>query len=163
MVVVNGESTPRPGPCDHRDAVQTPAPQRFPLRLEPRFRWLLRIFGVRDDNAYVDLGETAIDARFGWSRITAPVSSIERWSIEGPWLALTAMGVRRGIIKADITFGGTPRGGVRLDFRDGQHPKYFVFHPPALYVTVEDLEGFAAALTARGIPGEDRRRRSKSG
>ena len=31
------------------------------------------------------------------------------------------------------------------------------FRPPALYLTVEDLEGFAAALTERGIPGEDRR------
>ena len=28
-----------------------------------------------------------------------------------------------------------------------------------LYVTVDDLEGLAAALTARGIPGEDLRRR----
>ena len=139
--------------------MQTPAPQRFPLRLEPRYRWFLRIFGVRDGNAYVDLGATALDARFGWSRITAPVSTIERWSIEGPWLALTAMGVRRGIIKADITFGGSPRGGVRMDFRKGDHPRYFVFRPPALYVTVEDLDGFAAALAARGIPGEDRRKR----
>jgi hypothetical protein len=132
--------------------------QRFPIRLDPRFGWYLRIFGVRAGNAYVDLGETELDARFGWSRITAPLSSIERWSIEGPWLALTAMGVRRGIIKADITFGGSPTGGVRLDFREGQHPKYAIFKPPALYVTVEDLEGFAAALAARGIPGEDKRK-----
>ncbi len=29
---------------------------------------------------------------------------------------------------------------------------------PALYVTVEDLEGFAAALAARSIPGVDARR-----
>ena len=133
-------------------------PQRFPIRLDPRFGWFLRIFGVRPDNAYVDVGATAIDARFGWSRITAPISSIERWSIEGPWLALTAMGVRRGVIKADITFGGSPRGGVRMDFRKGQHPKYFFFRPPALYLTVDNPEGFAAALEARGIPGQDKRR-----
>ena len=133
-------------------------PQRFPIRLDPRFGWFLRIFGVRAGNAYVDLGETELEARFGWSRIAAPLSSIERWSIEGPWLALTAMGVRRGVIKADLTFGGSPLGGVRMDFRNGQHPKYLIFKPPALYVTVEDLEGFAAALTARGIPGADKRK-----
>jgi hypothetical protein len=138
------------------------SPQRFPIRLDPRFGWVLRIFGVRRGNAYVDLGET-LDARFGWSRITAPVSAIERWSIEGPWLALTALGVRRGILKADVTFGGSPLGGVRVDFRPGQHPRYFVFHPPALYVTVEDLEGFSAALAARGIPGADRRDASTRG
>ncbi len=28
---------------------------------------------------------------------------------------------------------------------------------PALYVGVEDLEGFAAVLAAHGIPGEDAR------
>ena len=135
-----------------------PVTQRFPIRLDPRFRWFLRIFGVNDANAYVDLGDT-LDARFGWSRISAPVSSIERWSIEGPWLALTAVGVRRGVFKGDITFGGSPLGGVRVDFRNGARPRYFVFRPPALYLTVDDLEGFAAALAVRGIPGEDRRKR----
>ena len=29
---------------------------------------------------------------------------------------------------------------------------------PAFYVATDDLEGFAAALAARGIPGEDARR-----
>jgi hypothetical protein len=140
--------------------MEAPTTQRFPIRLDPRFGWYLRIFGVRPGTAYVDLGGTDLDARFGWSRITTPISSIERWSIEGPWLALTAMGVRRGIVKADITFGGSPGGGVRMDFRDGEHPRYFAFRPPALYVTVENLEGFAGALAARGIPGEDRRKRT---
>jgi hypothetical protein len=130
--------------------------RRFPIRVEPRYRLVLRLFGVRPGNAYVDLGED-IDARFGWSRITTPVSNITRWSIEGPWSPLTAIGVRRSIRHADVTFSGTARGGVRVDFRDP--PRYSIFHPPALYLTVEDLEGFVAALAARGIPGEDRRRR----
>jgi hypothetical protein len=135
--------------------MDAPAPRRFPIRLDPRFGWFLRIFGVRPSNAYVDLGET-LDARFGWSRITAPIASCVGWSIEGPWLALTALGVRRSIRHGDVTFGGSPRGGVRVDFRE--RPRYFIFRPPAIYVTVEDLEGFAAALAERGIPGEDRRR-----
>ncbi len=134
--------------------------QRFAFRLDPRFGWYLRLFGVRPRTAYVDLDDI-LDARFGWSRITTPISNIVRWSIEGPWLALTAMGVRRGFPRGDLTFGGSPRGGVRLDFREG--PKYFFLHPPALYLTVEDLEGFAAALAARGIPGEDKRRRPRIG
>jgi hypothetical protein len=130
-------------------------PIRFPIRVEPRYRGILRIFGVRPDNAYAELGET-IDARFGWSRITTPIANCVGWSIEGPWRALTAIGVRRSIRHGDVTFGGSPRGGVRIDFRE--RPAYFFFRPPALYLTVEDLEGFAAALTAKGIPGQDRRR-----
>ena len=130
-------------------------PQRFPIRVEPRYRWALRIFGVRPETAYVDLGEM-LDARFGWSRITTPVSNCVRWSIEGPWLALTAIGVRRGFRHGDVSFGGTPRGGVRVDLRDPA--RYFFLRPRTIWLTVDDLNGFAAALVARGIPGQDRRR-----
>jgi hypothetical protein len=31
-------------------------------------------------------------------------------------------------------------------------------HVPALYVTVEDMEGLGRALAARGVPGEDVRK-----
>ena len=135
-------------------------PQRFPIRLDPRYGWFLRIFGVRSENAYVELGEM-LDARFGWSRITTPVANCAGWSIEGPWLALTALGVRRSFRHADVTFGGSARGGVRIDFREPV--PYFLFRTPAVYVTVEDLEGFGAALSARGVPGQDRRRVVTSG
>jgi hypothetical protein len=136
--------------------MEAPGIRRFPLRIEPRYRSLLRIFGVRPGNAHVDLGEQ-LESRFGWSRIVTPVANISRWSIEGPWLALTAIGVRRGIRDGVISFAGTATGGVRLDFRE--RPRYFFLRPPALYVAVEDLEGFAAALRERGIPGEDSRKR----
>jgi hypothetical protein len=129
---------------------------RFPIRIGPRSRLLLRVvFGVRDDTAYVDAGDQ-VDARFGWSRITTSVSNIERWRIEGPWLWLTAIGVRRGIIKGDITFGGNHRGGVRLDFKEPV--RYFFFRPRTLYLTVADLEGLGRWLSAAGIPGEDVRK-----
>lgn len=133
------------------------SPQRFPIRVEPRYRLILRIFGVRPSNAWVELGET-LEANFGWSRISTPLSNCERWAIEGPWLAITALGVRMSVRHRDITFGGTPRGGVRIDFRE--RVRYRIFHVPAVYLTMEDLEGFAAALTERGIPGEDRRKRA---
>jgi hypothetical protein len=34
-----------------------------------------------------------------------------------------------------------------------------IFDPPALTVTPEDLDGFVRALEARGITGDDRRKR----
>jgi hypothetical protein len=43
-----------------------------------------------------------------------------------------------------------------VDFREPV--KVSRLHVPALYVTVEDLEGLAGALAARGIPGEDARK-----
>lgn len=136
--------------------VRTP-PLRFPICVEPRYRLILRIFGVTPANSYVDLGER-LEAHFGWSHIATPVSNLTRWAIEGPWLAITALGVRMSVRHRDVTFGGTPRGGVRIDFLEPV--RYWRFRPPALYLTVEDMEGFAAALSARGIPGEDRRKRA---
>jgi hypothetical protein len=129
---------------------------RFPIRVGPRSRPLLLLFGVRSDNAYVEL-DGELDARFGFYRVHTPISNIASWRIEGPWLWITAIGVRTSIRHRDVTFGGSPRGGVRVDFKE---PVGFLFfHIPALYVTVEDLEGLAAALTERGINGEDARKK----
>ena len=131
-------------------------PRRFPIRLDPRFRWYLAIFGANPQTAWVEVGPTRLEARFGWSRVSTPLANITRWSIEGPWSSLTALGVRRGNFSGgDITFGGSAHGGVRIDLRVPE--KLFLFHPPAYYLTVDDLDGLAAELAAHGIPGEDRR------
>lgn len=131
--------------------------RRFPIRLGRRSRPLLRLFGVRGpENAWVDLGDDRLEARFGWSRAETPLANIASWRIEGPWLWITAIGVRMSVRHRDITFGGSPHGGVRLDFRE--RVPVLAFRVPALYVTVDDLEGFAAALRERGIDGVDARK-----
>jgi hypothetical protein len=134
------------------------ATQRFPIRLGARSRPLLRLFGVGGPtDAWVDLGDDSLEARFGRFRATTPLSNIAGWRIEGPWLWITAIGVRMSVRHGDITFGGSHRGGVRLDFRE--RVPVGRLRVPALYVTVDDLEGFAVALTDRGVPGVDARKR----
>lgn len=131
--------------------------RRFAYRVGRRSWPVLRLFGVGGpDDGWVDLDETTLTARFGWATATTPVANIARWRIEGPWRWITAIGIRRSIRHRDLTFGGSPHGGVRLDF----HQPIRVVHlgTPALYLTVDDLDGLAAALAARGIPGEDARR-----
>ncbi len=130
--------------------------RRFPIRLGRRSRPLLRVFGVRPGNAYVDL-DGEFDARFGFYRVHTPLTNLASWRIEGPWLWITAIGVRMSLRHRDVTFGGSHRGGVRVDFKE--RVRFGVFRISALYVTVEDLEGFAAALSERGIRGEDARKR----
>jgi hypothetical protein len=102
------------------------------------------------------VADDALTVRFGWWSFEVPISHIVRWRIEGPWRWITAIGIRRGIRHGDLSFAGSPRGGVRLDFRSPVRWK--LFRVPALYVGVDDLEGFAAELSTRGIPGEDARR-----
>lgn len=128
--------------------------RRFPLHLGRWSRYTLLVFGVRPSNAYVDLGPD-LDAHFGWFGLRTPMANVAAWRIEGPWRSITAVGVRRSIRHGDLTFGGTARGGVRLDFIEPID--WHELRTPALYVTVDDMEGFTAALVERGIEGVDAR------
>ena len=130
--------------------------QRFPIRLGRRSRPFLRIFGVRGvKNAYAELDGDDLVTRFGFGEVRVPIANISHWRIEGPWRWITAIGIRMSVRHRDLSFAGSPRGGVRLDFRD--RVRFGLFRIPALYLGVEDLEGLAAALTALGIEGVDAR------
>jgi hypothetical protein len=132
-------------------------PRRFPIFVGRRSRFLLLLFGVRAGNAYVDLGDDELDAHFGFFRVRTATSNLASWRLEGPWLWVTAIGVRTSVRHHDVTFGGTNRGGVRVDFREPVRGLGRL-RIPALYVTVEDLEGFADAQSERGLPGTDVRK-----
>ena len=130
--------------------------QHFPMRLGRRSGPLLRLFGVRGiENAYVDVDGDGLTARFGRANIQVPIANIASWRIEGPWLWITAIGIRMSVRHRDVSFAGSPRGGVRLDFKE--RVRFGPFRIPALYVGVEDLEGLAALLSTLGIPGTDAR------
>ncbi|HEX5826779.1 MAG TPA: hypothetical protein VFY23_04605 [Candidatus Limnocylindrales bacterium] len=135
---------------------------RFPIRIGRRSRGLLRVaFGVTDDSAWAEIRDAAVAVRFGRFDFVVPLAGVSRWRIEGPWAWITAIGVRRSLRHGDVSFAGSPRGGVRLDFREPV--PWFFFRVPAAYYGVEDLEGLAAALEARGIPGEDARTGARTG
>ena len=134
------------------------AEARFPIRVGPRSALLLRIlFGVKPDTAWAAIDDTMVSAQFGWFSFSTPLANVERWRIEGPWLWITAIGVRMSIRHRDVSFAGSPQGGVRIDARE--RIRWLGFRVPAFYVGVDDLDGFADALAARGIPGEDARTR----
>ncbi len=147
------------GGASERQAADAPegagGVRRFTFRLGRRSAPLLRLWGVRPDRAWVFLDDERILARFGYFELAVPLATVVRWRIEGPWRWITAIGIRRSFRGGDISFAGSPRGGVRLDLRDPL--RWGPLRPPAIYLGVEDLEGFAAELHRRGIPGEDAR------
>ena len=134
--------------------------RRYPMRLGRKSRPLLLLWGVRQGNAYVDI-DGELDARFGFFRFSTRTENVARWQFEGPWLWIKAFGVRRGIRDGDISFAGVHTGGIRIDFKE--RVAWGPFNVPRLYVTPDDLEGFAAALSERGIPGKDARTRATAG
>jgi hypothetical protein len=131
---------------------------RYPIRIGSRSRLLLRVaFGVTPEQAWVEIAEGEIRLRFGRFASAARVSNVASWRIEGPWRWITAIGLRRSVRHADISFAGSPRGGVRVDFRTPE--RWWRLRVPAAYYGVQDLEGFAAELSSLGIPGRDARTR----
>lgn len=137
------------------------ATQRFPIRIGRRSRLLLRlVFGVTADSAWADVGEDLLVARFGRFEFRTELSNIARWRIEGPFRWITAIGVRRSIRHGDVSFAGSPHGGVRMDFHEPV--RWTAFDVPAFYVGADDLEAFAAALAGAGIDGEDARTTARS-
>ncbi len=135
------------------------AEQRFPIRIGARSAGLLRVlFGVTADTAWAAVDDEVVSARFGRFSFSTPLANVARYRIEGPWLWITAIGLRRSFRHGDVSFAGSPHGGVRIDVREPV--KWTAFRVPAFYVATDDLEGFAAALAARGVPGEDARTES---
>jgi hypothetical protein len=134
------------------------AVQRFPIRIGQRSAFLLRlVFGVRPELAWADLGDGRLVIRFGRAEFGTELSNLTCWRIDGPFLWLTAIGIRMSIRHRDVSFAGSPHGGVRLDFRD--RVTWGPFKVPAVWVGADDLEAFAAALEAAGLPGRDARER----
>ena len=136
------------------------ATTRYPIRIGDRSRLFLRIaFGVRPDTAWAEIRDDAVQVQFGRFGLSTPLANVARWRIEGPWRWITAIGLRVNWLNREFSFCGSPRGGVRLDLKP--KVRWHGVNIPAIYYGVEDLEGFAADLAARGIPGEDARTRTE--
>ncbi|HET7677452.1 MAG TPA: hypothetical protein VFK38_06330 [Candidatus Limnocylindrales bacterium] len=131
--------------------------ERFPFRLDAPWRWPLLAYGVRPATAWAELVDDRLRARFGFWRLEEPLAGVARWRIEGPYRWWRAIGLRARWGGGELTFGTSSRGGVRVIFR--RPIRYLGVAQPDITLTVDDLEGFAAALARRGIPGEDARGR----
>jgi len=135
------------------------AREQFPIRAGRRSLVVLRLWGVRAGLAVAEVDDgppAVVRVRFGRVRFEAPIDAIAGYRIEGPFHWITAIGIRRSIRHGDISFAGAAHGGVRVDLR--QPIRWSIFRVPAFYVGADDLEGFAAALARRGVPGDDARR-----
>ena len=129
---------------------------RFPIRIGRRSRGFVRLWTARPETSYVDVNDE-LDVRFGRFRLRTPIANIASWRIEGPFRWITAIGLRRSVRHADVSFAGSPHGGVRIDFKE--RVPWGLLKVPAIYVGVDDLDGLAAELARRGITGTDARAR----
>lgn len=139
----------------------TSATISFPIRLDRRARPLLLAFGVSPGSAWLRLEPDRVVARFGFSQAEIPLADVERWDVTGPYRWWRAIGIRGTPGEPEITYGGSTRGGLCLHLRAPVRIAWI--NVRRFYVTVDDLEGLGAALAARGIHGDDRRRSGSRG
>jgi len=125
------------------------ATRRFPIYIGSVSRWFLFVIGVRKSTAWVDVGPAGIHAQFGFFRVRRSLDEIASWRLEGKWHWASGIGVRYRPSRHAVAFTGSFVPGVTLVLtRPG---KWLMLHFDELYITVEDPDGFAKALTELGI------------
>jgi hypothetical protein len=99
-------------------------------------------------------------ARFGPFSVDTPVANVAGYRLTGPYRWWRAIGPRASLADRGFTYGTSAHGGVCLEFGDPV-PSRVVRggRMETLTVTVDDPDGLARALEARGVRGSDERMR----
>ena len=124
---------------------------RFDFGFATVHRPLLATVGVTPATAQVVLTDDRLVARFGPWLCSTPYGNITDVCVTGPYTAVKAIGARLSLTDSGLTFGTNTDAGVCISFDRpvrGLDPLGVLRHP-ALTVTVDDVEGFAAAVRER--------------
>ncbi len=118
----------------------------FGFDIDPRFRPLLWLWGVRK-TARVEVGPLhGLVARFGPVRVQTSLGNIASAELTGPYRWYKAIGIRESWVDHGLTLGSTATGGVCIRFRAPVRGLGRRARHPGLTVTVQDRERLHAVL-----------------
>ena len=123
---------------------------RTDFAIDPRYATILRVFGVRHGNAWIELDAERLRVRFGFWRFETEIANVDRVNLTGPYTALRAIGPHISLKDRGISFGTNTRQGVCVLFHrpvPGRETLGLVRHP-GLTVTPVAPEYLATALEA---------------
>ena len=125
------------------------AARRFPFAVDPTMAPFARLFGVTDENAWVEVGDSTVVVKFGPWVLRTPRSNVTGAEITGPYAwAKVVGGPHLSLRDRGLTFATSTRRGVCIHFEDavgGVVPVPFLRHP-GLTVTPDDPEALVEAL-----------------
>jgi hypothetical protein len=125
----------------------------FAFRFAPVHRTAALLFGVTPANAGVDVADGHLLARYGLWSVRTPLDNVAGTQVTGPYTTLKTMGpAHLSLADRGLTFSSNAERGLCISFHEpvpGLEPTGRLRHP-ALTVTVEDIDGLAAALAAPG-------------
>jgi hypothetical protein len=122
--------------------------QQFPFEHDDRFALPLRAFGVSPSRAYVRVGESELEVRFGLFSVRTPLSNVRGAAETGPYLAHKAIGPRLSLADRGATFGTSAERGVCIRFHEPVRAMPPI-RSPGLTVTVSDTWRLATLLNER--------------
>jgi len=120
----------------------------FPFAFDARFAPMALVTaGAHAGNSSVVLDDDQLVVRFGWLGVRTPVDNIKDVQITRDYRWFKAIGARLSLSDRGATYGSNTAGGVCVCFHEPVRALP-VAASPGLTVTVEDLDGFAAAVRA---------------
>jgi hypothetical protein len=129
---------------------------QFSFAIETKYAPFLLTFGVTKNAAWLRIDDDGIEVRFGLFRLSTSLDNITGYQISGDYRAYRAIGVRGSLVDKGVTFGSTTKRGLCVTFAEAVAVKPGVGQKhPGMTVTVEDIDGLAAALEERGIARTD--------
>jgi hypothetical protein len=95
-----------------------PVTQRFQFEFDPRYARAARPFGVTPNNAWVEVGDGLLQARYGRWRVRTGLKNVSSAQITGPYRFIKTAGPPRlGVTDLGLTFASNGRRGVLICFR----------------------------------------------
>lgn len=121
----------------------------FPYRFDRAYLGIWWPLGVRSNVDGVTLTEDSFIATFGWKRLETPIANVTGAHVTLAYQWWKAVGMRLSFADDGLTFGTSTHGGVCVHFDQRVRRVVGWKDHSALTVTVDDLDGLAAAITER--------------
>ncbi len=118
----------------------------FPYRFDKKWTLLFKALGVKESDGVRLTDDGRLVATYGRVRVDTPMSNIDHTLTTKDHRWYTAVGLRLSFADDGLTFGTNHHAGLCIEFIE-KIPKVIGFKPhSALWVSVADPEGLAAAI-----------------
>ncbi len=118
----------------------------FPYDVDRKWTPMFLSLRLRSDDGVTLTDDGLFRATFGWFSVETPIRNIDHTDISGPHRWYTAVGARLSFADDGLTFGTNHRLGLCIGFVDKIDKVIGLKDHSALWVSVADPHGLAAAI-----------------
>ncbi len=118
----------------------------FPYKLDKRWSVLFKTLGVKESDGVRLTTDGYMLAKYGRVKVKTPLSNIDHTLVTADHRWYTAVGLRLSFADDGLTFGTNHKAGLCIEFIDKIPRVIGTKKHSALWVSVADPEGLAAAI-----------------